>query len=112
MFKRKKVALKEVGEKREKVELLRASERYIQANEPQLERYIKAIADAAKRGEESCYLEAGGNHPMRKHHIATLLEQGYDIKETHFQEEIIGESWFYECFWREDASGKFIIKKK
>ena len=91
----------------EKAGLLPARERYQQAEGPQLERYINAIAKAAKMGEESCYLEAGSSHPMRKQHIDILLEQGYDISESHSKESILGECWFYKCSWRADASGQF-----
>ena len=48
---------------------------------------------------------------MRKHHIEILLEQGYDIVETHYEGGITGEDWFYKCSWRADASGRFIKER-
>lgn len=49
----------------------------------------------------------GNNEELHKETLEALLDKGYDVMITHFDNGIGGFEWFNKVFWDKEASGKF-----
>lgn len=81
--------------------LITAREAFESTKAPQLENAIREINEKIASGHMYTYV--GDHEKLHQETIDALLEKGYDLKISHFEND---DMWFNQVFWDDEASGK------